>query len=144
MAFTLTAEEREQFLAGVHIGIVAVERKERAPLAVPVWYDYTPHGEVLIWTTRDTVKDKAIRKAGRFSLAVQSEGHPPKYVTAEGPVTGVDESPTRAQVLSITRRYLSSAEAEAFVEQEHGSHSVLIRMRPSKWLGADQGERNPG
>ncbi|WP_141718163.1 hypothetical protein [Nocardia altamirensis] len=76
-------------------------------------------------------------------MAVQSEDHPPKYVTVEGSVTGVDESPTRAQVLSIARRYLSPADAEAFVDQEYDSHSVLFRMRPAKWLGADQGERNP-
>ena len=45
----MTLDEREQFLADVHVGVVAVERPGRAPLAVPIWYGYEPGGEVLVW-----------------------------------------------------------------------------------------------
>ena len=85
-SFVMTAAEREAFLSGVHVGILAVERDGRAPLAVPIWYDYEPGGELLIWIRRDTAKDTAIRKAGRLSLVVQDENPPYRYVTAEGPV----------------------------------------------------------
>jgi nitroimidazol reductase NimA-like FMN-containing flavoprotein (pyridoxamine 5'-phosphate oxidase superfamily) len=54
-SFVMTASEREEFLSGVHVGVLAVERAGRAPLAVPVWYDYEPGGELLIWMARDTV-----------------------------------------------------------------------------------------
>src|SRR3712207_1792693 len=37
MSFVMTVEEREEFLAGVHVGVVAVDRLGRAPLATPVW-----------------------------------------------------------------------------------------------------------
>jgi nitroimidazol reductase NimA-like FMN-containing flavoprotein (pyridoxamine 5'-phosphate oxidase superfamily) len=138
MSFVMTSTERESFLADVHIGIIAVERDGRAPLAVPVWYDYTPGGEILIWMERDTVKDRHIRKAGRLSMVVQTEETPYKYVTAEGPVTENDHPPTRAEALAITRRYLPEDEAVAYVDGSLGSRSLLIRMRPDKWLSNDQ------
>ncbi|PXY24769.1 pyridoxamine 5'-phosphate oxidase [Prauserella coralliicola] len=137
MSLVMTAAEREKFLSGVHVGVLAVERDGRAPLAVPIWYDYVD-GEVLLWMDRDTVKDRNIRKAGRFSLVAQSEEWPYRYVTAEGPVVGIDEPPTREQALAITRRYLPEAEAVAYVDGALGDSSILVRMRPEKWLSNDQ------
>jgi nitroimidazol reductase NimA-like FMN-containing flavoprotein (pyridoxamine 5'-phosphate oxidase superfamily) len=133
----MTAEERETFLAGVHVGILAVERDGRAPLAVPVWYDYVPGGEILIWIHRETVKDKVIRKAGRFTLAVHTEDRPYRYVTAEGPVVSGDEVPTREQALRIAGRYLSEEGAREFLEGSLSEDSLLVRMRPEKWLSTD-------
>jgi nitroimidazol reductase NimA-like FMN-containing flavoprotein (pyridoxamine 5'-phosphate oxidase superfamily) len=139
MSFVMTAEERMEFLAGAHVGILAVEREGRAPLAVPVWYDYEPGGDVLIWIERDTVKDKAIKAAGRFSFAVHTETQPYKYVTAEGPVVADGEPPTKEQALKIAKRYASSDEdAEAYVGSALGERSILVRMRPEKWLSNDQ------
>ena len=41
----MSVEEREFFLADVHVGVLSIPRKERsAPLTVPVWYDYSPGG----------------------------------------------------------------------------------------------------
>jgi nitroimidazol reductase NimA-like FMN-containing flavoprotein (pyridoxamine 5'-phosphate oxidase superfamily) len=34
----MTPEEREEFVADVHVGILAIERESKAPLAVPIWY----------------------------------------------------------------------------------------------------------
>lgn len=138
-SFVMTAEERESFLSGVHIGVLAVERDGRAPLAVPVWYDYTG-GEVLIWMERDTVKDRCIRKAGRFSLLAQSEQLPYRYVTAEGPAAVDTEPPSREQALTIARRYLPEDDAVAYVDSALGDSSILVRMRPEKWLSNDQGK----
>ncbi|MEV6621216.1 pyridoxamine 5'-phosphate oxidase family protein [Amycolatopsis sp. NPDC051106] len=139
-SFVMTAEEREAFLSGVHVGVLAVERAGRAPLAVPVWYDYSPGGELLIWMERDTVKDRAITAAGRLSLAVQDENPPYKYVTVEGPVVANDQPPTREQALRIAGRYWPEAEAKAYVDSALGERSVLVRVRPEKWLSNDQGK----
>lgn len=138
--YVMTVEQREAFLAGAHIGVLAVEREGRAPLAVPVWYDYQPGGDVLIWMERDTVKDKAIRKAGRLSLLAQQEEPPYKYVTAEGPATVDNEPPTREQALRIARRYLSEREAAAYVRRVYGQDSILVRVSPEKWLASDYGK----
>jgi PPOX class probable F420-dependent enzyme len=139
-SFVMTAEEREAFLSGLHVGVLAVERAGRAPLAVPVWYDYSPGGELLIWMERDTVKDRAITAAGRLSLAVQDENPPYKYVTVEGPVVANDQPPTREQALRIAGRYWPEAEAKAYVDSALGERSVLVRVRPEKWLSNDQGK----
>ncbi|NED98300.1 pyridoxamine 5'-phosphate oxidase [Phytoactinopolyspora alkaliphila] len=138
MSFVMTEAERETFLSGIHVGVLAVERDGRAPLAVPIWYNYEPGGEVLLWMHRDTVKDRCIRKAGRFSLVAQTEDAPYKYVTAEGPVVANDDPPTRAQALAIVRRYLSEDDATAYVDDALGPNSILVRMRPEKWLSNDQ------
>jgi PPOX class probable F420-dependent enzyme len=137
-SFVMTAAEREEFLSGVHVGVLAVERAGRAPLAVPVWYDYSPGGELLIWMERDTVKDRSIRAAGRLSLVAQDENPPYKYVTVEGPVVANDEPPTREQALRIAQRYWPSDQATAYVDSALGERSVLVRVRPEKWLSNDQ------
>ncbi|MEU9691659.1 pyridoxamine 5'-phosphate oxidase family protein [Amycolatopsis japonica] len=139
-SFVMTAEEREAFLSEVHIGVLAVEREGRAPLAVPVWYDYEPGGELLIWMDGGSVKDKAIKKAGRLSLVAQSETLPYKYVTAEGPVIANDAPPTREQALKIAQRYLSEDEGTKYVDGALSDNSVLVRVRPEKWLSNDQGK----
>ncbi|WP_328989381.1 pyridoxamine 5-phosphate oxidase [Kribbella sp. NBC_01245] len=138
MSFVMTVAEREAFLAGVHIGVLAVERDGRAPLAVPIWYDYEPGGDLLIWIVRETAKDKAISAAGRFSLVAQSEVVPYQYVSVEGPVVDAGGPPTRDQALRITRRYLPEDDAVAYVDGSLGDRSLLICMRPEKWLSNDQ------
>jgi nitroimidazol reductase NimA-like FMN-containing flavoprotein (pyridoxamine 5'-phosphate oxidase superfamily) len=138
VSFVMTAEERMAFLAGEHVGVLAIERDGRAPLAVPVWYDYEPGGDILIWIERDTVKDKLIKAAGRFSFAVHDDTQPYKYVTAEGPVVANGERPTKEQALRIVRRYAPEEEAVRYVSSALGERSVLVRMRPEKWLSNDQ------
>ena len=139
MSLAMTVQEREAYLADVHVAIMSVaDDSGRAPLAVPVWYDYEPGGDVLIWIQRDTIKDKLIRAAGTFSFAVHTETPPYKYVTVEGPVVANDDPPTREQALRITGRYLSQEDATAYVDQSLGEISLLVRMRPEKWLSNDQ------
>jgi len=82
MPVTMTREEREQFLGGVHVGVLSVASVDgRGPLAVPVWYSYQPGGTVNVITGGSTRKAAAILAAGRFSLCAQDERPPYKYVT---------------------------------------------------------------
>lgn len=133
---TMSSEEREAFLSEPHVGVIAVERRDRAPLAVPVWYGYEPGGEVLIWTETDTVKHDLFRAAGRFTITAQVEQVPYKYVTAEGPITAIE--PIAAdQATAIAVRYLGNAEGTAYAAQNVTPRSILVRMRPEKWLSTD-------
>ncbi|TCC36434.1 pyridoxamine 5'-phosphate oxidase family protein [Kribbella speibonae] len=137
-SLVMTLEERQAFLAESHIGVLAVERAGRSPLAVPVWYDYEPGGEVVIWIARGSVKHRSISQAGRFSFLVQQEEPPYKYVTAEGPAVIDTEPPARAQVLKIVRRYESEDEAAAYLDSApEDAAMILVRMRPQKWLSTD-------
>ncbi|MGV0834024.1 pyridoxamine 5'-phosphate oxidase family protein [Mycolicibacterium thermoresistibile] len=133
---TMTRDEREKYLADLHVGVIAVERPGRAPLAVPIWYGYEPGGEVLIWTEESSVKAKLIRDAGRFALTAQDEEPPYKYVTAEGEVTGIEPA-TDAVVRMLAIRYLDEEEGNRYADQALTPTSVVIRMRPNRWLSVD-------
>lgn len=132
----MTSDEREQYLAGVHVGVIAVERADRAPLAVPIWYGYRPGGEVLLWTESESVKHKLIRGAGRFAITAQDEQPPYKYVTAEGEVAGIGPA-QEADVRAIAVRYLGEEAGAMFAEQNLTQTSIIIRMRPQRWLSTD-------
>lgn len=132
----MTKDEREKYLAGLHVGVIAVERPDRAPLSVPIWYGYEPGGDVLLWTESDSVKHRLIRDAGRFAITAQDEQPPYKYVTAEGDVTAIE--PARdAEVRAIAVRYLGEQDGGQFTEQNLTPTSVVIRMRPQRWLSTD-------
>ncbi|MDA2891997.1 pyridoxamine 5'-phosphate oxidase family protein [Mycolicibacterium sp. BiH015] len=133
---TMTSDEREQYLADVHIGVVAVERPGRAPLAVPIWYRYEPGDDVLLWTQADSVKHRVIRDAGRLTITVQDERPPYRYVTAEGDVTAIEPADD-AGVRSVAVRYLGEQEGNKFADEYPSASSVVIRMRPKRWLSAD-------
>jgi len=105
MSMAMSREEREQFLAGVHVAVLSVASPDGGgPLAVPVWYAYQPGGTVDVITGSGTRKAAAIRAAGRFSLCAQDERPPYKYVTVEGPVT-IEEA-SHDERLELARRYL--------------------------------------
>lgn len=132
----MSNEERERYLADLHVGVLAIERTDRAPLAVPIWYDYEPGGELSIWTTEGTLKDKLIRAAGRFSFTVQDEAPPYKYVSVEGDVTSVGPA-DEPEARKIAIRYLGEEAGNAFADENHSPSSIVIRMRPQKWLSVD-------
>ncbi|QZT63234.1 pyridoxamine 5'-phosphate oxidase family protein [Mycolicibacterium austroafricanum] len=132
----MTTDEREKYLAGLHVGVIAVERPDRAPLSVPIWYGYEPGGDVLLWTEADSVKHRLIRDAGRFAITAQDEQPPYKYVTAEGDVTAIE--PARdSEVRAIAVRYLGEQDGGQFTDQNLTPTSVVIRMRPQRWLSTD-------
>ena len=59
----MTLEEREAFLAQPWVGVVSIPETGRGPLAVPVWYNYTPGGALVIWTGGGTQKARLLRQA---------------------------------------------------------------------------------
>jgi PPOX class probable F420-dependent enzyme len=139
MSLRMSREEREEFLAGVHVGMLSVASDDgRGPLTVPVWYSYQPGGTVNVSTGRDTHKARAIAAAGRFSLCAQDERPPYKYVSVEGPA--VIEEISEAERLALARRYLGPEGGDAFVAANPGAADVAIRMTPQRWLTADYGK----
>src|ERR1700709_2270400 len=122
----MTDDEREKFLADLHVGGVAGERAGRAPLAVPIWYGYEPGGEVVLWTESGSLKHRLIRDAGRFALTAQDERPPYRYVTVEGDVTVLGRaSDTEARQIAI--RYLGQDAGNKFTDENLTATSVLIR-----------------
>lgn len=137
----LSVDEREEFLAQPHIGALAVaETGGRAPLVVPIWYQYTPGDELWIHTPPGSRKAQAIQSAGRFSIMVQRTEPTIRYVSVEGPVTRVGAA-SHERSWEIAARYLPPEGVAGYVElaeTQLGEH-VPIYMRPEHWLSADLG-----
>jgi hypothetical protein len=137
----LSLQERERFLAGPHIGALSVvERLDRAPLTVPIWYQYSPGGELWVLTEPGARKTRAIEAAGRFSLMVQRTEPTIRYVSAEGPVT---RTAPGSEELSreMAERYIPPDKVADFLAYERaqlGEH-MAVYMRPEHWLSADLG-----
>ncbi len=136
---TMTAAERDAFLRGDHVGIIAVERAAASPLAVPVWYAVDDSGDVVIWTERDSLKARCIQASGRFTLAVQSETPPYGYVSLGGPVV-IRGGVTGEDIRPIVARYLPESEVEQHIAEALTDSAVLIAMRPTHWHTADYGK----
>jgi PPOX class probable F420-dependent enzyme len=142
MWVAMRAAEREGFLADVHVGVLsaAVGTAGRT-LAVPVWYSYQPGGLLTVLTGRRSRKAAAVRAAGRFSLCVQDDSPPYRYVSVEGPVVS-EEEVGPAERLSMARRYLGATGGDRYVADNPDPErdNVAFRMRPERWLSQDQGQ----
>ncbi|WP_326837434.1 pyridoxamine 5'-phosphate oxidase family protein [Amycolatopsis rhabdoformis] len=137
----LTVEIREQFLAEPHVGALSVaERPDRAPLVVPIWYQYTPGGELWIRTPPDTRKARAIAEGGRFTLMVQRTAPTVRYVSVEGPVTTTAPD-TEEHAREMVARYLPPEKVTPFLtfERTHIGPHIVITMRPEHWFSSDLG-----
>ncbi len=136
VSVSMSRAEREVFLAGVHVGVIAVAAgRGRGPLVTPVWYSYQPGGLVSISTGGSSNKARAIAAAGRFSLCAQDEAPPYRYVTVEGPA--VTEPADLAGRTAIARRYLGTEGGDAFIAANPDADDVMIRMTPEHWQSAD-------
>ncbi len=141
MSVKMTREERESFLAGVHIAIIAIADGDRGPLTVPVWYDYEPGGELWLVTSRNSRKGKLLGQMQRFSLCVQSEEIPYKYVSIEGPILSIEPADLEAHFRPLAHRFMGTEAGDAYVasvaDTEEATNSVILRMQPERWFTVD-------
>jgi hypothetical protein len=135
-ALWMTRSEREAFLAGLHVGIVAVEEPGRSPMVTPVWYSYLPGGTVRFVTGRATRKNMLIGEAGRISLIAQSEEVPYKYVAVEGPVSIVGPAEL-SERRALAHRYLGHEVGEAYLEATADADDVIVELTPELWRTTD-------
>jgi PPOX class probable F420-dependent enzyme len=135
----MTRTEREAFLAGPHVGVLGVEEPGHGPLTVPVWYAYEPGGTVDVITGGQSRKARRLRAAGRFSLCVQTETAPYRYVSVEGTVVA-EEAPVSAdERRRMAHRYLGAEVGDLYLaatEAEAGD-SVVFRLAPERWRTTD-------
>ena len=140
MWVAMSAAESEEFLAGVHVGVLsaAIDTAGQT-VAVPVWYSYQPGGLVTVLTGRRSRKAAAIRAAGRFGLCAQDASPPYRYVSVEGAVIS-EEEPGPGERLTMARRYLGTAGGDRYLADnpDPGRENVAFRMRPQHWLSQDQ------
>lgn len=140
MSSRMTREERDAFLADLHVGIIGIAAPGRGPVLLPIWYAYVPDGEITFLTDKASKKTQLLEAAGRFTLCVQNEAPPYQYVSVEGQITSIEDADHEEDLGPIAVRYLGKKEGEKYVEETSGGEEVLIRMRPEKWSTADYGK----
>ena len=135
---SFSESERQEFLQALHVGVLSVAADDgRPPASVPIWYDYTPGGNIRVNTGASSRKAKLIERAGAVTLVVQHEALPYQYVVVEGTVIETT-NPTPLDVREeIAIRYLGEEGGRAFVRGMEGQDSVLFTVRPDRWLTAD-------
>jgi uncharacterized protein len=130
--------ERQEFLAALHVAVLSVAATNgRPPASVPIWYDYTPGGNIRVNTGAGSRKAKLIEQAGVVTLVVQREEPPYQYVVVEGTVVDtVTPAPLDVRE-AIAIRYLGEEGGRGFVSSMKDSPGVLFTIRPDRWLTAD-------
>lgn len=137
MPKAFSEDERQEFLAGKHIAVLSVAAEGRPPASVPIWYDYTPGGDIRVNTGASRRKAKLIERAGAVTLVVQREEMPYQYVVVEGTVVqATTPSPLTARE-AIAARYLGEEGGRQFASQSDGQDSVLFTIRPDRWFSSD-------
>jgi len=148
MTTVMTRDEREAFLADVRVGVFSVADEGRGPLTAPIWYAYTPGGEVHIATERQSRKARLLEKGVRISLCVQDESPPYKYVSVEGPIVAIEPSDVERDERPMAHRYLGQADGDRYIESAIGDREpddmILVRMRPERWLTVDYSKEDVG
>ncbi|OBJ05175.1 pyridoxamine 5'-phosphate oxidase family protein [Mycobacterium sp. 1465703.0] len=130
--------ERQEFLADKHVAVLSVAATDgRPPASVPIWYDYSPGGNIHIMTGPSSRKARLIERAGVVTLVVQREEPPYQYVVVEGTVIETTNPAPADLQESIAIRYLGEEGGRAFVRSMEGVEEVLFTIRPDRWLSAD-------
>jgi nitroimidazol reductase NimA-like FMN-containing flavoprotein (pyridoxamine 5'-phosphate oxidase superfamily) len=137
MSLSMTRQEREAFLSRVKIGVVSIPEEGCGPLVVPVWYDYEPGGELRFVTGKDSRKATLLQRAKRISFCVHDDKVPYKYVSVEGPVVAIEKPDLERDVRKLAHFHLGQAEGDRHTEWMKGHESILVRMRPERWLTVD-------
>jgi nitroimidazol reductase NimA-like FMN-containing flavoprotein (pyridoxamine 5'-phosphate oxidase superfamily) len=139
VSLAMTKQERERFLADLHVAIISIPDEGRGPLTVPIWYAYEPGGELRVVTAGTSRKAQLLRRAGRFSVCVQTEVPPYKYVSVEGPVVAIEPADAERDRRPLAHRYLGAQEGDRYIEGTRREYvgNVLVRMLPQRWLTVD-------
>ncbi|MBW4721985.1 pyridoxamine 5'-phosphate oxidase family protein [Saccharothrix obliqua] len=133
----MTEAQREAFLAEAHVGVISIARPDGPPLAVPIWYDYTPGGVVRVQTGPESVKYRLLTAAREFSLVAQEETLPYRYVSVSGPVVAVEEKTSAADLAAMTHRYFDPVRAAEYLRSIEGHTIATFHMRPERWYSTD-------
>jgi nitroimidazol reductase NimA-like FMN-containing flavoprotein (pyridoxamine 5'-phosphate oxidase superfamily) len=142
MPAPMTRSEREEFLAGVHVGILTADEPGRGPLSVPVWYRYEAGGDVVLVTRPEARKARLLAVGTRVAFCVQSEEMPPRYVSIQGRVASVAPADVAGDVKPVVRKYLGADVGDAYVDatRPDGTNELLVRIRPERWYARDFGK----
>ncbi len=145
MNTSMTGDEREAFLQEPHIGVLSIPETGKGPLTSPVWYDYTPGGDLWYLTQGTARKGRLVELGTRVSLLAQTTSSPYKYVSIEGPVTAILPSDLLADLQPMAQRYLGEQAgkdyAAALADKYALGNAIKVSITPERWLTVDYAKR---
>ena len=140
MATKMSRESMELFLADLHVAIIGIPVKNRGPLAVPIWYAYEPGEAIRLMTFNNSWKAKLLKIGTRFSICVQDENPPYKFVSVEGPVVEIRDADLEQDIRPIVYRYLSQEDGDRYIHDTYpdpgAPGELYIRMKPEWWYSS--------
>ena len=146
----MTVEEREAFLAQPFVGIISLAHPDvgRAPVAAPIWYDFKPDVGVWVLTGPKSIKGRALHAAQAFTMAVQEDFLPYRYVSVSGALVEQREAERERDLRPLAHRYLGEEEGDKYTATyPDGAFGHVYRMEPRYWLTNDNTKNpalNPG
>lgn len=147
MSLVMSVDEREAFLADLHVGVISIPDPARGPLTAPIWYGYEPGGSVWVITDRHSRKGRLLTAGVRVSLCAQQESLPYRYVSVEGPVVAIEPADLERHTRPMAHRYLGPELGDQYVTatlaERAAGESVVVRIRPERWLTVDYAKMMP-
>ena len=141
MALTMSQQEREAFLGGLHVGVISIEDPGAPPISVPIWYDYSADIGVWILTEEYSLKGRALAAAGRFALCAQTEEPPNyRYVSVSGPIVSVRDADKEADSRPMAHRYFGAELGDLYTDSGESGSVKIFTMRPERWRTVDYGK----
>lgn len=137
MTLKMTKDEREVFLAGVHVAVVGISEKDRGPLTVPVWYWYEAGGNIWFETQPDSRKGSLLHVGKRISLCAQDENPPYAYVSVEGPIIEIAVDDHELHEIPMANKYLGEEEGRQYISHLPPSEWKRYIPKPERWLTLD-------
>jgi nitroimidazol reductase NimA-like FMN-containing flavoprotein (pyridoxamine 5'-phosphate oxidase superfamily) len=137
MDYRMAQEQRETFLADVHVAILSLNQPDRGPLSVPVWYWYKPGGQLWFETEPGSRKGRLLDIGTRVSLCVQDETPPYAYVSVEGPITKIAEDDLEQHQIPMAIRYLGETGGREFIDSLPPTEWKRYILSPDRWLSYD-------
>jgi nitroimidazol reductase NimA-like FMN-containing flavoprotein (pyridoxamine 5'-phosphate oxidase superfamily) len=132
-------DERQAFLAGIHVGIFSLAQDSQAPLSLPAWYAYSPGEDLRILLPPQDPRTPLLRSLPRASLCVQDEMPPYRYASVEGRVVALVPVDREQDYWPLILRYLPEMWAQGYLrstwpESKDLSQSMLFaHLRPEVW-----------
>ena len=133
----MTDQERQTFLADLHVGVLAIPRASGPPLSAPIWYDYEPGGDIRVLVGPTSLKAKLMSEGTEVTMVAQQEDMPYAYVSVEGVVSEIRTGDIDADLLPMATRYLGEKMGKGYADANAGSDQLHISIQPRRWLTVD-------
>ena len=140
----LSKTEREAFLRGRHVCVLATIGPDGQPILTPIWYLYR-NGRILMRTGAQAIKTLNISRDPRVTVSVQDERPPYKSVTIYG--TASIESQQPALGPKIARHYLGALGGAVYMRVARDaieeSEEITLVVTPERFVTQDYSPEMP-